>query len=103
MPFWYLFVADLERRFGCFVDWCVSISVIPLYICIMIIAVAILWSYMDSSDGLIWETLWWFVSFMLLCCFEVVKSFTLGFLVGSYVIRPVFGPCISGIWKFLLA
>merc|ERR1712100_495400 len=103
MPFWYLFVADCASLLGRPVDFCIKMSVIPLYLFVVLVGAAILWNYMDSADGFIWETLWWFITFFFLCCFEVVKGFTLGFLLGSYVIRPVFGPCASGIWKFLLA
>jgi len=103
MPFWYLMVMDLESVFGHRVDRCISASVAILYATILLLTVIVLWRYMDTADGFAWETFWWFVSFFFLCCFEVVKSFTLGFLLGAYVVRPLFGPCASGIWKFLLA
>lgn len=103
MPFWYLFVIDLEKYCGKIMDRFVTLSVTPLYSIIFTTTIIILWRYMDSADGFAWETSWWFITFLCLCCFEVVKSFTLGFIVGSYVICPLFGPCVSSMWKFLFA
>lgn len=103
MPFWYLFVADIRKKCGCCADCCITLSVLPLYLIITIVAVAILRDYMNSDEGFVWETLWWFITFCFLCCFEVVKALTLGFVVGSYVIRPVLGRCAGAVWQFLLA
>lgn len=103
MPFWYLFVTDLEIYLGRAGNFLVALTVAPLYIIILMLSVVILWTYMETAGGVAYETMFWFFSFVCLCCFEVVKSFTFGMLLGSYVIRPICGPCVSGVWKFLLA
>jgi len=109
MPFWYLFVADLTACVGRCCAVCLHMLVIPFYLIFMLLSVMILWRYMDDMEGFWWETCWWFVSFCILCCFEVVKSFTFGFLLGSYVIKPICAPCglpgayFTGFYKFLLA
>merc|ERR1712080_432962 len=84
MPFWYLFVADMQQLLGRVPDLCMKLSVVPLYSIVLLTGVAILWNYMDSADGFAWETFWWLITFIFLCCFEVIKGFTLGFLLGSY-------------------
>lgn len=103
MPFWYLLVFDLKKCCGSYAHWCIESLVVILYLFIFTISVAILYRYMNDMTGFLWESGFWFVTFFLLCLFEVVKSFTFGFLVGTYVVRPLCGPFVAGCWKFMLA
>lgn len=43
------------------------------------------------------------LTFISLCSFEMIKSFTLGYLVGTYVIQRNCCPTAARIWKYLLA
>merc|ERR1711920_416980 len=70
---------------------------------LVLIAVGLLASYTGSATGVGRETLSWLLSFVVLCLFEVVKAFTLGYVGGAYVVYPLFGPCVAKAWKFLLA
>jgi len=105
MPFWYLMVADLKALPWCLkgLHWCVETLVVVLYVFIFGISVVILYRYMNELKGFLWETGWYLMSFFIMCLFEVVKSFSLGFLMGTYVIRPLCGPFVAGCWKFMLA
>jgi len=102
MPYWYLFVFDLQE-FGSWCAWIVARSAMALYLMLFLAGFVMQVQYFHSFGGVVLETIYWLMSFCVICCFEVVKAFTLGFLVGSYVLRPMCGGLPAGVWKFFLS
>jgi len=102
MPYWYLFVFDLQE-FGSWCAWIVARSAMALYLMLFLAGFVMQVQYFHSFGGVVLETISWLMSFCVICCFEVVKAFTLGFLVGSYVLRPMCGGLPAGVWKFFLS
>jgi len=91
LPYWYLFVMDTDKKCGVVCSRVISFSVIVLYTIIFALGLVILATFMGTVIGVYWEILWWLATFSVLCCTEVVKAFIFGFIVGTYVITPIFG------------
>lgn len=103
MPFWYLFVLDLRRCCGPCMAVVFRCIPVPVYVVMLLFGNRWLWEYVHDEHAFWMEFLYWCLSFVVLCLFEVVKSFLLGFVLGRYVISALCGQCSGAIWKFMLA
>lgn len=101
-PYWLLYVRDLSSWHWCLRRMAYASSIV-IYVFLFTMSFHVLWSYLEDSGAVLWETGAWLISFASLCLFEVVKSFTVGFIVGAYVIDALCCHTVSQIWKFCLA
>mmetsp|Transcript_4047 Transcript_4047/g.11504 ORF Transcript_4047/g.11504 Transcript_4047/m.11504 type:complete len:514 (+) Transcript_4047:75-1616(+) len=102
LPFWFVLRLDVEDRHRHFN--CIILTVVVLmYSMLFLLGLIFMWRLLGGSfTGFAIAFLFWIVSFVLLCCLEVVKAFTLGYIVASYLIRPLC-PILSKLWKFAFA
>lgn len=112
MPYLYIFWTDLpnSRVARCLPDghrhapdYVIQCTTVVMYVVLFALGFFIMKVYFNNIDGILWESLWWLWTFLVLCTVEVFKAFLLGYILGSYVFSPLCCPCFSRAWKFMLS
>lgn len=100
-PFYLIHNVDLRgiHRVAHCVGLCATITATCL---VFTITLQDIHSYETRVRALALHVVRFFLSFASLCCFEVVKGFFLGFVVGSYVIQRYCPSFVARIWKYFL-
>lgn len=112
MPYLYIFWTDLPNsritrclpdKYRHVPDYMIQCTTVGIYVGLFAIGLFTMEVYFNNLAGILWESLWWFWTFLVLCTIEVFKAFFLGYILGSYVLSPLCCPCFSRIWKFMFS
>lgn len=97
-PFYLIQTFDLKGIARC-IGGCGTVFFFGL---IMAMTLQDILSYEERASEFVWHIMRFLMTFAVLCVFEVVKAFFLGFVVGSYVVQRYCHSLVARIWKYLL-